>query len=292
MGRGKQHNRKPWMFLLIIVLAAILIMVWYFIGTGVIGIQLAGFPELPTVKVRFDLLSTYTGVEAKLVTRSQAGFQERAIEGAGGVRRYIDFTLYEGEKIKYIEWNSDQRAGQTVWLEYVVSGDVVIDIDKNKIPVECFSDTDCQEPDEWSVCVEGEQTRKAYSCNIEEYKCVSRIESQECTVCTPGERRCLDNIIQLCSEDGKRWETSLLCPYGCDNEEITCNIAPAYCGDGMCNNNETATSCPSDCEAAVTPPPEDYTYLPWIAIAIVVAIAFTYFFAIRRRKPSKNLRNY
>ncbi len=45
-------------------------------------------------------------------------------------------------------------------------------------------------------------------------------------ICTPGEKRCMNNEIQQCLSDGKTWAAIEICEYGCNSTTLTCNTAP------------------------------------------------------------------
>jgi hypothetical protein len=50
--------------------------------------------------------------------------------------------------------------------------------------------------------------------------------------CEAGARRCVDSLLQLCSEDGESWETALVCPGGCQGD--TCRPQVCVPGTSRC----------------------------------------------------------
>lgn len=77
-------------------------------------------------------------------------------------------------------------------------------------------------------------------------------------VCTPGSYQCVGQAqYQYCDADGLGWGATETCGYtwplptSCiDGQATPCHQAPAVCGDGICSEGETATSCPPDCATA------------------------------------------
>jgi len=61
-----------------------------------------------------------------------------------------------------------------------------------------------------------------------------------------------DMPLKLCSDINSQWTGNLACypagsgPNSCNYDESGCSSA-VYCGDGICNNGETCSSCSQDC---------------------------------------------
>ncbi|UCC91594.1 MAG: PGF-pre-PGF domain-containing protein, partial [Candidatus Aenigmatarchaeota archaeon] len=47
------------------------------------------------------------------------------------------------------------------------------------------------------------------------------------TICTPDEKRCTDNNLEMCSEDGTGWSVLETCENGCGDETLSCNPPPS-----------------------------------------------------------------
>ena len=60
---------------------------------------------------------------------------------------------------------------------------------------------------------------EVYAEGLEEVQLIEKI-------CTPFERRCHNNTIQECNEEGTGWIDKEYCEYGCNKTTLTCNPAP------------------------------------------------------------------
>lgn len=91
------------------------------------------------------------------------------------------------------------------------------------------------------VCQSGGQGSQR--CNI------SGTAWGECTGCpedcTPGDKRCRDNVVEVCSATGDAYQEETICTF---NEICTAGACvPATCGNGSCEIEEGCQRCPEDC---------------------------------------------
>jgi len=86
---------------------------------------------------------------------------------------------------------------------------------------------------------------------------------EEGMICEPGEKRCVNNEIQECSDDGKSWNVIEICKYGCEK-------------------NKCKSILPQPRAWAVD---ISYVLLPSIVVILVIVIIVL----VKKRKPKLNL---
>lgn len=126
---------------------------------------------------------------------------------------------------------------------------------KGKCDVECLEDSDCPKSISYIYCNDSNIIN-----NSKEYSC--------------SENSCMEEQSETIFEE---------CNYKCktiDGQAI-CITQPSVCGNGVCELDETTTSCPADCKQ----PTPDNTFLYVIIGGIGVGGVIYY---IKKRKGGKN----
>jgi PGF-pre-PGF domain-containing protein len=128
---------------------------------------------------------------------------------------------------------------------------------------------------------------------------VFAITGEKLMICSPEEKRCLDNELQKCSGNGRSWNTIETCEYGCDSETLSCKSKPVegVCspGERRCSGNileectsdrmtwETLEVCEHSCvnKQCVKPPKIPVLWIPIVIVTIVAIIAVATYYKKR-----------
>jgi len=100
-------------------------------------------------------------------------------------------------------------------------------------------------------------TSNAWDCHdgwqITKFDAMITVPTSPALVCTPNVKGCLSTtVFRQCNSVGSTWVNNN-CPTGqtCSGAGI-CSTPALVCGDGVCNNGETCSSCPGDCGTCVS----------------------------------------
>jgi PGF-pre-PGF domain-containing protein len=121
-------------------------------------------------------------------------------------------------------------------------------------------------------------------------------------VCEAGQKRCLGNEIQIC--DGSGWNTTDVCPNGCDAQTIICKTLTTTCTSGetrcaekrieVCANGvwNTQQICEHGCVGAaciVSSNKEEHDFLIYAAIFLIAAVLVFVYVKMTAEKMEKEM---
>lgn len=171
-----------------------------------------------------NLLKLSKAISGNLSASRQFSFSENKSKlrlelKYNGKEKIINFMVYDRVPKSFAN-SSDE-------IRVIAPGANISVIEKD--PEYLFTYPELNPGDEISIEyeVEGERNSsvieetylEVYAEGLEEVQLIEKI-------CTPFEKRCHNNTIQECNEEGTGWIDREYCEYGCNKTTITCNPAP------------------------------------------------------------------